>query len=255
MKTFVGCCGFPVNKKEYFKNFGVVEIQQTFYQPPEKVETIKKWREEASSNFEYTLKAWQLITHLPTSPTYRKLKITIPENTKKNYGYFKPTDEVFSTWNKIDKIASILNSKIIIFQCPASFLPSKQNKDNIKKFFNKIQRKNYIFVWEPRGEWTDKDILHICKELDLVHCVDLFKNKPLYGKIRYYRLHGRTGYNYKYTNKDLGYLMKVIDTNKGLDTYVMFNNTNMYKDALKFNVRRSQRQKHFGEGGFKKLLT
>lgn len=57
MKIFVGCCGFPVNKKEYFKNFEVVEIQQTFYQPPEKIETIKKWREEAPSNFEYTLKA------------------------------------------------------------------------------------------------------------------------------------------------------------------------------------------------------
>lgn len=234
MKNFIGCCGFPVNRNEYFKNFDVVEIQQTFYQFPEKIETIKRWRDVAPVNFEYTLKACQLITHPPTSPTYRKLKTKIPENMKKNYGYFRPTDEVFSTWNKIDEIASILNTKIITFQCPASFLPSEQNKNNIKRFFHTIERKNYIFVWEPRGEWKEKDILHICKELELVHCVDRFKDKSVYGNIRYYRLHGITGYKYEFTKEDLEFLKNKLILDKRLNKYVMFNNTNMFKDAIRF---------------------
>jgi len=27
----VGCCGFPVGRQDYFSQFRVVEVQQTFY--------------------------------------------------------------------------------------------------------------------------------------------------------------------------------------------------------------------------------
>ncbi|HIC91498.1 MAG TPA: DUF72 domain-containing protein, partial [Syntrophaceae bacterium] len=70
----VGCCGFPKAKGIYYQQFKVVEIQQTFYQIP-RVSTVQKWREEAPPDFEFTLKAWQLITHPSQSPTYRRLKI------------------------------------------------------------------------------------------------------------------------------------------------------------------------------------
>lgn len=73
----VGCCGFPVSRARYFGAFGVVEVQRTFYQPPAK-ELAEKWKRQSPGDFEYTLKAWQLITHEPTSPTYRKLKTAIP---------------------------------------------------------------------------------------------------------------------------------------------------------------------------------
>jgi uncharacterized protein YecE (DUF72 family) len=67
-KIQVGCCGFAAAKAKYHKNFAVVEIQQTFYQPPQE-KTAEKWRNEAPPDFEFTLKAWQLITHPPQSPT------------------------------------------------------------------------------------------------------------------------------------------------------------------------------------------
>jgi uncharacterized protein YecE (DUF72 family) len=60
MKT--GCCGFPKARKVYYDSFKVVEVQQTFYQPPA-LKTIEKWRAQAPGDFEFTLKAWQLITH------------------------------------------------------------------------------------------------------------------------------------------------------------------------------------------------
>jgi uncharacterized protein YecE (DUF72 family) len=34
MRVKVGCCGFPLAKAEYYRWFPVVEIQQTFYNPP-----------------------------------------------------------------------------------------------------------------------------------------------------------------------------------------------------------------------------
>ncbi|MCP2619421.1 DUF72 domain-containing protein [Candidatus Aminicenantes bacterium AC-335-K20] len=96
----IGCCGFPVNRPTYYRNFNVVEIQQTFYQLP-KIETALKWREEAPLDFEFTIKAWQLITHPSTSPTYKRLKITL--QNKENYGFFKPTKEVFSAWKETEE--------------------------------------------------------------------------------------------------------------------------------------------------------
>lgn len=225
----IGCCGFSVSRENYFKNFKVVEIQQTFYDLPEE-KTVLKWRETSPSDFEYTLKAWQLITHSPSSPTYKRLKIKI--KNEKDYGFFKPTDEVFSAWEETEKIARILKAKVIVFQCPASFLPDKENIKNLKKFFRKIERKDYIFCWEPRGNWVEDLIKDLCKELNLVHCVDPFKNKSLWGKIRYFRLHGKTGYKYKYTDEDLNYLKEMIEPK--FTTYMMFNNVYMFEDSLRF---------------------
>jgi len=69
-----GCCGFPVGMKKYFENFDVVEVQKTFYKPPSQ-KTAEKWRKNAPENFEFTIKAWQVITHPPSSPTYRKAEL------------------------------------------------------------------------------------------------------------------------------------------------------------------------------------
>jgi uncharacterized protein YecE (DUF72 family) len=273
MKIKIGCCGFPVAKDKYYKNFDVVEIQQTFYQPPEE-KTVLKWKKEAPEEFEFTLKAWQLITHESSSPTYRKLKFSIPESKKKNYGFFKPSDEVWEAWEKTEKIARILKSKIIVFQCPPSFEPNSENKKNLEKFFKTIngsavrqahcpeqsrrtsspqERKEYLLVWEPRGRWERKEVSSLCEKLNLVPCVDPFKlvvskanlNEPFPCKIGYFRLHGKTGYRYKYADSDLEGLKKMVQaTAKGGHSsqvktkyklmYFMFNNVYMFEDALRF---------------------
>jgi uncharacterized protein YecE (DUF72 family) len=227
----IGCCGFPVNRLTYYKNFNVIEIQKTFYQLPKK-ETAIKWRQEAPKEFEFIVKAWQLITHPPSSPTYKKLNI--PLSNKDNYGFFNPSKEVFSAWEKTEEICSALKSKIVLFQSPASFKPSPQNKENIRKFFTSINRKNYIFVWEPRGKWKDEEIKELCEQLDLIHGVDPFKNKPLYGKLRYFRLHGKDGYRYKYSEEDFKYLLSLLV--KDIEIYIMFNNVYMFEDAKKFET-------------------
>jgi uncharacterized protein YecE (DUF72 family) len=244
MQIKIGCCGFPVAKDKYYKNFDVVEIQQTFYQPPEE-KTVLKWREEAPEDFEFTLKAWQLITHESSSPTYRRLKLKIPESKKKNYGFFKPSDEVLGAWGKTEKIAQILKSKIIVFQCPPSFEPNSLNKKNLERFFKTIERKGHLLVWEPRGKWERKEILSVCEKLNLLPCLDPFKYKPFPGKIGYFRLHGKTGYRYKYTDSDLEKLKQIAqilikvrrsrqNKNNCNLIYFMFNNVFMFEDALRF---------------------
>ncbi|MHC4573974.1 MAG: DUF72 domain-containing protein [Planctomycetota bacterium] len=102
--TKVGCCGFPVARPKYFEKFSLVEIQQTFYQPPQP-DTAKRWRDQAPADFEFTLKAWQLVTHEPSSPTYRRLKIPLSETQKKQLGAFRWTDAVRRAWQKTLEIA------------------------------------------------------------------------------------------------------------------------------------------------------
>ncbi len=227
----VGCCGFAVARGKYFDNFEVVEIQKVFYQFP-KLETILRWREEAPKGFEFTLKAPQLITHLPSSPTYRKLGYLIPDREKANYGFFKPSDEVFEAWEKTQKIAQLLEAKIVIFQMPPSFLPTIENKRNMKKFFRKIKRRGLLLVWEPRGDWEGKEIRSLCSQLGLVHCVDPFKAEALCGELVYFRLHGIGGYRYRYTDRDLKKLKVKCEEKKEL--YFMFNNVYMFEDATRF---------------------
>jgi len=224
----IGCCGFCQSQKEYFKNFSVIELQNTFYQPPLKLKTVERLRKTAPSDFEFTIKAWQLITHLPSSPTYRRLKEKI--KNKENYGFFKPTKEVFKAFERILEIAYILKSKIILFQTPPNFKEEKENIKNMQEFFKKAD-KNFIYVWEERGSWSKSTIKRLCKELNLIHCTDPFKKLPCWGDFYYFRLHGKTSYNYKYTEQELRMLLEFIKKKK---SYVMFNNVHMKESALKF---------------------
>ncbi len=148
--------------------------------------------------------------------------------------FFKATDEILSAWARIDEISQVLRTKVIVFQCPASFTPTQENKKNMGRFFRSIKRRDYTFCWEPRGEWTDREVESLCKELDLVHCVDPFKSEPTYGKIRHFRLHGIGGYHYRYTESDLRNLKA--KGFKAPQVYYMFNNVYMFEDAKRFQV-------------------
>ncbi len=220
-----------MSQKKYFEQFGAVEIQKTFYQPAS-LAGIEKLRSQAPEDFEFALKAWQLITHEPSSPTYRRLSRPVPKSKKGSYGSFKPTSEVFDAWRTTSEIAEALRARIIVFQCPASFRPTSENKANMRRFFENIERRAYIFVWEPRGKWSGDEIREICEQLDLIHCVDPIKSQPVWGELKYFRLHGKTGYRYKYTDEELKELRSRIE--KESDCYVMFNNTAMSDDALRF---------------------
>lgn len=235
----VGCCGFPGGMEKYFERFKLVELQKTFYSLP-KLTTAEKWREKAPEGFEFSLKAWQLITHPPRSPTYRKAGITIPESKKESYGFFRPTDEVFRAWEETKKIANALRAEIVVFQCPPSLKPTEENTGNMKEFFNSIDRGNLRFAWEPRGEWKDETIKGLCEELGLIHCVDPFMREMAYSTdIAYLRLHGsykkgRIDYKYKYTKEDLKGLLEKCKRIEAGDIYCLFNNIHMLEDALEF---------------------
>lgn len=225
----VGCCGFVTSQQKYFKLFRLIEIQTTFYQLPQ-LKTAEKWRASAPAGFEFTMKAWQLITHEPSSPTYRRLTEKLSPEKLDRYGCFQPTEEVMAAWQRTALFARTLGATLVLFQCPASFHPTGENVAHMRDFFGQISREGLQFAWEPRGKWPKELVHQLCEELDLIHCVDPFKDRPLFGNFQYFRLHGITGYKYLYTDEDLDQLKKWVGE---MPTYLLFNNNWMKENALR----------------------
>jgi uncharacterized protein YecE (DUF72 family) len=227
----IGCCGFPRRREEYFRTFSVIEIQETFYQPPHP-ETLDRWRTTAPSEFEFTLKAWQVITHPFRSPTYRRLRerLARPEEA----GFFRCSDTVLAAWERTRDAARRLGARIVLFQCPASFTPAEEHVQSLRAFFTRIDRGGLICVWEPRGDWPRPLVSRLCFELGLVHGGDPFLSPPATGGLGYFRLHGIGGFRYRYSNGDLHRLLEVCAGHEPL--YCLFNNVSVFEDALRFRA-------------------
>jgi uncharacterized protein YecE (DUF72 family) len=234
----IGCCGFPLSLRRYAEEFSVVEVQQTFYQPPA-LRTLEKWRGSVGDEFEFTLKVWQLITHEATSPTYRRLGEELSPEQRREAGAFRQNAIVAYAWRRTLECARALGSRCILFQCPARFGPTPANRENLRAFFRHIkpdlvsaEAGPLWCVWEPRGAWQAEEVRELCEELGLVHGVDPFQQSPTAGSFGYFRLHGRSGYRYRYTDQELEQLRAMVG--KHTLCYVLFNNISMLEDARRF---------------------
>ena len=227
----IGCCGFRSSRESYYAELPAVEVQHTFYQPPQ-LSTVEKWRAEAPAGFEFTIKAWQLITHQSSSPTYRRLKRELTERERERAGSFRPSRIVREAWAATLECARVLRAAAVLFQCPASFRPTKVNVENLRKFFARTKRDASIFCWEPRGGWPREAIEELCDELNLWHVVDPFSERTVTPARCYFRLHGRGGWRYSYEDAELEELCAMLP--RGVNSYVFFNNIEMRRDALRF---------------------
>jgi uncharacterized protein YecE (DUF72 family) len=230
----VGCCGFRTAMADYVQLLPLVEVQQTFYQPP-RIQTLERWRAEAPHGFEFTLKAWQLITHEARSPTYKRLKRQLSEEERAGCGSFRPTRIVSEAWATTLACAQALAAQRILFQCPARFTPTAEHVEDMRRFFAAIERPQELqLLWEPRGNWPDELVRALCRELGLVHVVDPFAARTQTPADCYFRLHGRKGWRYVYEDDELEELLAMLPGES--TSYVLFNNVRMLEDALRFQA-------------------
>jgi uncharacterized protein YecE (DUF72 family) len=227
-------CGFTINAASYYRQFPVVEVQQTFYDPPPPA-TLERWRAEAPPAFEFTMKAWQVITHLGTSRTYRRLRSPFPEHARAEAGGFRLNDTTYAAWLTTLQCAEILRATAILFQCPASFKPTDANIHAMRVFLGTIGRPEGVrFLWEPRGAWPDDIVLELCRDLDLIHAVDPFVRPSLTPQLIYWRLHGNRSHYANYTDDELRQIDAWLPDDADTDAYVMFNNVPRVKDVKRY---------------------
>lgn len=242
--TKVGCCGFSTRQSEYYRLFHVVELQSTFYKLP-RISTAERWRGEAPSEFEFCLKAWQVITHPSTSPTWRRIGKLNQLGNKTKYGDLRPTRENFDAWEKTLQVCKALQASVCVIQCPPSFKLTRRNSDNTRRFLGQIERGNVSIAWEPRGTWKERpdQIKKLCRQLDLIHATDILKSEPATRtETCYFRLHGLGArdfnYKYNYSARDLARLKRLTLTTlqRGAEeVFVMFNNISMLENAKIFD--------------------
>jgi len=217
----VGCCGYPVSARKYHEAFSLVELNRTFYRYP-RLQTVKRWRNEAPEGFEFTVKAHQDLSHR------YKLKLELAREA----------------YERMKEICRTLNAQVLLVQTAASFKPDSLGE--AERFFRDVDRDDLTLVWETRGPlWEETNtsirLAEFLEKLNVPHVTDPFRAMPAYvGKAAYFRLHGlgERMYYYQYTNEEL---RKLHDVAKPYDTpnrntYVLFNNLSMYEDARRFRT-------------------
>ncbi len=243
---YIGCCGFAMSRSKYFKTFNVVELQETFYDPPN-TERLRKLRTEAPPDFAFTMKCWQAITHPLDSPSWRRSKVRLDPSLKDLYGFLRPTKEVLKAWELVVEGAKALDAKVIIVQTPPSFNYNEENFKNVVDFFTAASASQFAIGWEPRGNWSlhrERIAEVLGRFKNVIHVVDPLKQEPVTHKhVAYFRLHGLNGelnYRYRYSDEDLQALNTIVKKYETMSeaVYVMFNNVHMTQDAIRFkNIR------------------
>jgi len=233
----VGCCGLAgLSLSEYSKRFEVVELQSTFYKLPQP-KTASRWRDSVADEFEFTMKAFQGITHPISSPTWRRAGNQKPRERQEAYGHLQLTQENFECWQKTLQIFSILRATFCVINLPPSFSRTEDNRERLLNFFKESNINIGIefrhLSWYEEAQNTAEDL----KKIGAVHIVDPLITKPLIeAKIQYFRLHGLgpKPYIYKYSDDDLRRLREVVKEQSAETVYVMFNNITMREDAQRF---------------------
>ncbi len=223
----IGCCDIGPSPATYFKRLSALEYQQTFFSPPKNA-TLVKLRKRAPADFSFFVRAWQLITHDPSSAGYRRLAkpLTAPKN---QYGRFQLTESVLEAWQRTLACAESLDARGVLFETPTSFSPSGNNRLQLTRFFEQIERKHFLMVWQPSGLWAEPEVMALCKDLDLTLALDPLSTDELpEAKQIYFKLDG-FGQTQAYSDTAL---LKLIERARSFDqTYCLFNSLNMFRDA------------------------
>jgi uncharacterized protein YecE (DUF72 family) len=237
----IGLCGFTMTFEDYVREFPVVEVQQTFYEPPRDA-TMRRWRALSPAGFEFTLKAWQLVTHDATSPTYRRLRRLLTSSEREGAGSFRQSPIVEEAWSRTLDCVRLLRATAVLLQCPTSFRPTEENVTRLRAFFGWAERPDGVrILWEPRGAWPSDMVLELCSDLDLVHVVDPFVSTTVTPEETYLRLHGTTGARHVYTDDELDRLVMFLPADPPVPAYVLFNNLPRVADARRFAQRLAAR--------------
>jgi uncharacterized protein YecE (DUF72 family) len=153
-------------------------------------------------------------------------------------GFFRDSPGVQEGWRRSIECAGVLSATAMLFQCPASFTPARENIRRMRSFFERIERPKARLLWEPRGPlWiAERQLsLALCKDLDLVRVVDPFVSPADQGHSVYWRLHGPGSPRASYDQQQLDRLHRMLlDAGSCETAYVLFNNLPRVDDAKRF---------------------
>lgn len=166
----------------YTEHLQTVEINNSFYQLPEK-ETFQVWKDIVPSGFIFSVKASRYITHM------KKLK--------------NPGDALKRFFNRIEVLGEKLGP--VLFQLPPRW---KINPQRLSDFLSLLSS-DFRYVFEFRDDsWWDKSVYDLLSAFNAAFCIfDLARRlspKEITTDFIYIRLHGpEDAYQGKYDKQAL----------------------------------------------------
>lgn len=224
---WIGCCSLGRSPARYFRRLSALELQQSFFEPP-RAAALTRLRAQAPAGFAFVLRAWQLITHEPGSPGYRRLRAapTAPDAC----GHFRASELVREATERTWAAARDLGARALLFETPASFSPSAVQRERLARYFEAVDRQGLHLVWDPRGVWSHEGALAVCRDLGLVLCRDPGAPDfvpPSPGEVAYFKLQGM-GRRGPVPEDDL---LPVLEHAASAETFCLFNTVEQLRDA------------------------
>ncbi len=219
-KFYIGCSGwsyqdwvgkfYPAGLKSgewlayYAQHFNTVEVNMSFYRFPFK-NMLKGWYNRTPKNFQFTLKANRMITHVKR---------------------LRGTKELLSSFYAL---ADLLEEKLacILFQMPPSLKKDKDMK-TLESFLKSLSPDHNNVIEFRHKSWFCREVYDLLSAHHAVFCIlsapKLPSDAVATGKIAYVRFHGAgSWYNYDYDDEELKKWVQQIRKLK-LNTFAYFNN-------------------------------
>ena len=201
-----------LSKSEWFqyysKEFGTVEINNTFYHLP-KEKTIKNWHKQSPRKFTFSVKISRYITHI------KRLK--------------EPKKSIKLFFKRIKYLEDNLGP--ILHQLPPTFKKDEKNVSRLSKYLKALPDEYRHVIEFRHPSWFDEDVYNLLSKHNAALCIVSMPDFPTVLKATsdfvYIRMHGgNVLYGSNYSKKELkecySWIKRFLDD--GLDVYVYFNN-------------------------------
>jgi hypothetical protein len=86
------------------------------------------------------------------------------------------------------RAAETLSARWLVVRTPASAAPSSRTRKRLAELVTALRGAATAIAWEPRGPWTDEEVVALAAELDIALVRDLAEQDPPPGPVLYTRL-------------------------------------------------------------------
>jgi uncharacterized protein YecE (DUF72 family) len=160
-RVHVGQASLLGGLPRYARVFDFLEVRTDPALPSKKA--LYRMKQEAPEGFTFSLVLDKALSDLSVEPT--------PERVA-----------------KLREAAEVLGARFILVRTPASVAPSTRTRARLTRLVEALRGAAKSIAWEPRGIWSEEEMLALANELDLVVVRDLAENDPLPSDVVYTRL-------------------------------------------------------------------
>lgn len=188
-----------------------VEVQETHLAVPGPG-TLRRWRREAPTGFEFAL-------------------LGPREITQEGFRDGKVVETALKT---LCEVAGELEARTAVFVAPPDFSSSRANKQAVREFLKNVRQLFDTVVWEPGPAWKVDEADELAEETGTLASRDPLQQGLSKREVAYYRLPGPAGHKSRYEDPAIERLAEIAQQGADQNATYVFTNVDMFADAKRF---------------------